>query len=74
MTFQDDVIAFQYIDSMNPKRLMWANDFPHPDASWPNSKPLLEAQTKWVTPEQRQAIVCDNAAALYGIDLARLVS
>ncbi len=72
MTFQDDVIAFQYIDSMNPKRLMWANDFPHPDACWPHSQELLATQTKWVTPEQRQAIVCGNAAALYGIDVGRL--
>jgi predicted TIM-barrel fold metal-dependent hydrolase len=72
MTFQDDVIAFQYIGSMNPDRLMWANDFPHPDASWPNSRALLEAQTKWVTEEQRRKIVCGNAAALYGIDVARL--
>ena len=74
MTFQDDVIAFQYIDSMNPHRLMWANDFPHPDASWPNSKRLLEAQTKWVTPEQSRMIVCGNAAALYGIDVGKLAS
>jgi len=74
MTFQDDVIAFQYIASMNEKRLMWANDFPHPDASWPHSQELLEAQTQWVTADQRQAIVCDNAAALYGIDVGRLVS
>jgi uncharacterized protein len=44
MTFQDDVIAFQYIESMNADRLMWANDFPHPDASWPNSKELLATQ------------------------------
>lgn len=72
LTFQDDVIAFQYIQSMNADRLMWANDFPHPDASWPNSQQLLAEQTKWVTPEQRRKIVCDNAAALYGIDVGRL--
>jgi predicted TIM-barrel fold metal-dependent hydrolase len=51
---------------------MWANDFPHPDASWPNSQELLASQTAWVTAEQRQKIVCGNAAALYGIDVARL--
>jgi predicted TIM-barrel fold metal-dependent hydrolase len=72
MTFQDDEVAFRYIDSMNPDRLMWANDFPHPDASWPNSKALLEAQTAFVTEDQRRKIVCGNAAALYGIDIARL--
>jgi predicted TIM-barrel fold metal-dependent hydrolase len=71
-TFQDDEVAFRYADSMNWHRLMWANDFPHPDASWPNSRALLEKQTAFLTAEQRRAILCSNAAALYGFDLARL--
>jgi predicted TIM-barrel fold metal-dependent hydrolase len=73
MTFQDDVIAFQYIESMNADRLMWANDFPHPDASWPHSQELLARQTIFVTDDQRRKIICDNAAALYGIDVTRLM-
>ena len=26
---------------MNTERLMWANDFPHSDATWPNSQAML---------------------------------
>ena len=26
---------------MNHERLMWANDFPHSDATWPNSQAML---------------------------------
>jgi predicted TIM-barrel fold metal-dependent hydrolase len=59
---------------MNWRRLMWANDFPHPDASWPNSKALLEKQTAFLTAPQRKAILCDNAAALYGFDPVRLTA
>jgi predicted TIM-barrel fold metal-dependent hydrolase len=73
-TFQDDEVAFRYADSMNWRRLMWANDFPHPDASWPNSKALLEKQTAFLTAPQRKAILCDNAAALYGFDPVRLTA
>jgi predicted TIM-barrel fold metal-dependent hydrolase len=72
VTFQDDSVAFQTADLMNWRRLLWANDFPHSDSTWPESRRVLAEQTAALSPEQRRAIVCDNAAALYGIDLARL--
>ena len=37
LTFQDDWVAFRVADLMNVERLMWANDFPHSDATWPDS-------------------------------------
>ncbi len=71
-TFQDDPIAFRFADSLNWRRLMWANDFPHSDSTWPNSQPLLAEHTKFVTAEQKRAILCDNVAELFGIDVAAL--
>jgi len=71
-TFQDDPTAFKFADSMNWKQLLWANDYPHSDATWPNSQALLAEQTKCVTPEQKQAILGENAAKLYNIDLAAI--
>lgn len=71
-TFQDDPIAFRLADSMNWRRLMWANDFPHSDSTWPYSQALLEEHTAQVTPEQKRAILSDNVAALYNIDTSRL--
>ena len=35
MTFQDDWVAFKMKDMCNQRRLMWANDFPHSDSTWP---------------------------------------
>jgi predicted TIM-barrel fold metal-dependent hydrolase len=37
-TFQDDWVAFKTADLMNWHRLMWANDFPHSDSTWPWSQ------------------------------------
>jgi predicted TIM-barrel fold metal-dependent hydrolase len=71
-TFQDDPIAFRFADAMNYKRLMWANDYPHSDSTWPHSKSYLDRHTKFTTPEQTQAILCGNVAELYGIDVASL--
>ena len=71
-TFQDDWTAFAHADSMNWHRLMWANDFPHSDSTWPWSQAMLDEHTADLTPEQTRAILCDNVAALYNIDIAAI--
>ena len=74
VTFQDDWTAFRHADDMNWHRLMWANDFPHSDSTWPWSQDVLEQQTGHLSDEQRQAILSGNVAQLYGIDTATLVA
>jgi len=71
-TFQDDHVAFQTADLVNWRRLLWANDFPHSDSTWPDSRQVLAEQTACLRPEQERAITCDNVAELYGIDLGAL--
>ena len=73
MTFQDDWTAFRFADDMNWHRLMWANDFPHSDSTWPWSQELLDEQTKQLSAEQTKAILSDNAASLYHVDVSQLV-
>jgi predicted TIM-barrel fold metal-dependent hydrolase len=72
VTFQDDWTAFRQADQMNWRRLMWANDFPHSDSTWPWSREMLAEHTATLSGEQRRAILCTNVAELYGIDLAAL--
>lgn len=69
LTFQDDWTAFRMTGMMNPRRLMWANDFPHSDSTWPWSRELLKAQTTHLTDQEKVWILRDNAAELYGIDV-----
>ena len=71
-TFQDDWVAFKSANMMNWRRLLWANDFPHSDSTWPWSQEMLAEHTADLTPEQRQAILSTNTAELYGLDLAAL--
>jgi uncharacterized protein len=68
-TFQDDYIAFQMKDLCNVKRLMWANDFPHSDSTWPWSQEVLAEQTKNLTPQEKDDILHDNAAELYHMNI-----
>ena len=74
VTFQDDWTAFKFADSMNWRRLMWANDFPHSDSTWPWSQELLDKHTASMTDEQTRAILSDNVAGLYGIDRSLLTT
>ncbi len=67
LTFQDDWIALKMTGLMNPQRLMWANDFPHSDSTWPWSRALLAGQTQHLSTQEKAWILGDNAAALYGI-------
>jgi len=67
VTFQDDWTAFKQADDMNWRRLLWANDFPHSDSTWPWSQEMLAQHTQCLSVEQKQAILHDNTAALYGM-------
>jgi predicted TIM-barrel fold metal-dependent hydrolase len=57
---------------MNWKRLMWANDFPHSDSTWPHSQQMLAEHGRQLTEDQRHAILSGNVADLYSIDVAKL--
>jgi predicted TIM-barrel fold metal-dependent hydrolase len=67
LTFQDDWVAFKSANMLNPRRLMWANDFPHSDSTWPNSQDLLRQHAQSLTEEQKGWVLHDNVAELYGI-------
>ena len=66
-TFQDDWVAFKTANEVNTRRLIWANDFPHSDATWPNSQQLLAEHTSCVTDEQRRWILRDNVKELFNL-------
>ncbi|MDO9460409.1 MAG: amidohydrolase family protein [Alphaproteobacteria bacterium] len=67
LTFQDDWVAFKMKHMVNIERLMWANDFPHSDSTWPWSQDVLAEHTKGLTEEERNKICFDNVKALYNL-------
>ncbi|MFZ8821610.1 MAG: amidohydrolase family protein [Ilumatobacteraceae bacterium] len=67
-TFQDDWTAFRVAEQMNWRRLMWANDFPHSDSTWPWSQEMLVEHTAHLTDEMTQAILSGNVSDLYQIN------
>ena len=69
MTFQDDWTAFQLREHMNIERLLWANDFPHSDATWPMSQEMLAEHTADMTEWEKDRILHDNTVELYGLTI-----
>lgn len=53
-------------------RVMWGNDYPHKEASFPYSHEALRLAFGDVEPGEVQAMLGANAAQLYGLDLMAL--
>jgi len=53
-------------------RIMWGNDYPHKEGSFPFTREHLRASFAGVPPDEVAAMVGLNAAALYGFDVDAL--
>jgi uncharacterized protein len=69
-TFQEDCVGPMTYRYFGEDRYMWASDFPHSDSTWPHSRQVIERDFSGIPESVTRKIVCDNAAKLYGIDLA----
>ena len=67
MTFQDDWIAFKTAHLLGEHQLLWANDFPHTDSTWPHSQQLIAEHARELSEAQHQAILRDNVARVFNL-------
>jgi predicted TIM-barrel fold metal-dependent hydrolase len=68
-TFQKDPVAVETRHRVGLSQLMWASDYPHSDSTWPHSRKVIERDFEGLPDAELAAILHDNAAALYGIDV-----
>lgn len=66
-TYQADYVGLHLVDFFGDGHVMWASDYPHPDSTWPFSRDVIEQETGHLSPEAKQKVLHDNAAALYGL-------
>jgi predicted TIM-barrel fold metal-dependent hydrolase len=67
VTFQDDPIALALTRHLNPRMLLWANDYPHSDASWPWSRNILAEHMRHLSDQEKRWILHDNVKELYNL-------
>jgi predicted TIM-barrel fold metal-dependent hydrolase len=53
-------------------RIMWGSDYPHTEATWPNSRASIADAVSDVPAEESKRMLGLNAAEFYGFDLAVL--
>ncbi len=52
--------------------LMWSNDFPHPNSTWPDSLKVIQRDLGHLAPEAQTKVLATNVCNLYGIDPSAL--
>ena len=68
VTFQEDragVLGAQAFDILD--NVMWASDYPHGGATWPNSREAVERQFAGMSDAVERQLTWDNAAKFYGL-------
>jgi predicted TIM-barrel fold metal-dependent hydrolase len=67
-TFQVDHAGLAYVEELDlVDNVLWANDYPHHEGSWPHSADAIERMMGHLTDESRAKILGLNAARLFGL-------
>jgi predicted TIM-barrel fold metal-dependent hydrolase len=71
-TFMYDPVAVNNRHVTGIETLMWGNDYPHPEGTWPSSQEVCAAQFDGVPDAEVAAIVGGTAASVFGFEVAAL--
>jgi predicted TIM-barrel fold metal-dependent hydrolase len=67
-TFQEDHIGMKIALDIGAQCLLWANDYPHTDTTWPESRKVIEEHFRGFPEKERNLMVGGNAARLYHLN------
>jgi len=73
-TFQSDPIGVALREFTGVSPLMWGNDYPHPESTYPNSDAVLDKLLVGVSDADARAIVGGNAETMFGFSTSVLAS
>jgi predicted TIM-barrel fold metal-dependent hydrolase len=58
--FQNNPVGVRMRHELNIDRLMWANDFPHAETDWPNSREVIKNVFKDVPEDEKHKMLAGN--------------
>ncbi len=67
-TFQSDPIALNNVGFTGPGPLLWGNDYPHPESTFPNSQALIAEQFSDLEADVAAQILGGNTAEIFGFE------
>jgi predicted TIM-barrel fold metal-dependent hydrolase len=66
ISFVDDPIGVKMVGSvLDPDKVMFGSDYPHPASTWPYSQQAIKEQMRDLSPGLRRKILRDNARELF---------
>jgi predicted TIM-barrel fold metal-dependent hydrolase len=63
--FMEDDLGVQLRDIIGVDNMLWGNDFPHAESTWPQSREFLDRIFTGVPEEDRRKITSDTAAQMF---------
>ena len=70
----EDPVGLHNLPLTGSECLLWGNDYPHDEGTFPYSRRVIDDMRKFVAPDALAKILAGNAANLYGFDLEYLAS
>ncbi len=67
--FQEDEVVVELRHRIGIDNLLWGNDFPHSESTWPKSREFLARMLTGVSEADRRKLTCDNAARIFHFSL-----
>lgn len=74
VSFQEDPIGMQMRHLIGVDNLLWGDDYPHTESTFPQSQAILDRIMKDVPAAERRKMTRTNAAKLYGFDVPAAAS
>ncbi len=74
LSFQEDDIGIRLRDRIGTERMMWGSDYPHSESTFPRSREILDDILDGVPADERDQILCNTTAELYGFEVDKIGS
>ena len=69
-TFMEDPVGLSLAEEFGySESMLWSNDYPHQEGSWPHSAQAIERQMNRLSEATRAKILGETAKALFGFDV-----
>jgi predicted TIM-barrel fold metal-dependent hydrolase len=72
-TFFNDAVGGHLLSGWGADNMMWSNDFPHPNSTWPRSHEVVARDLGHLAEDIQQKLIRRNAARLYNLPLPQSV-
>jgi len=70
--FFNDSVCGHNLEWWGQNNVMWSNDFPHPNSTWPNSLKIIQRDLGHLPLETQTKVLAANVCKLYNLDLAKI--